>query len=88
MLLRGSRHSVISVVPPCGSSPPKRSTLSPIILSRDILPPSAYSRNLIANMCSSAGSMREKRNVSLKCGREPFCNDVFCRCFLEGSITM
>lgn len=87
-LLRGSRTSVTSIVPPSGLSPPKRSTFSPIIRSRDILPPSAYSLNLMADMCSSDGSRREKRNVSLKCGSEPFCTDVFCRCFFEGSRTM
>lgn len=85
-LLRGSRVSVISVVPL--SSPPKRSTFSPIIRSRNILPPSAYSLNLTADMCSSDGFRREKRNVSLKCGSEPFRTDVLCRCFLEGSSIM
>lgn len=42
----------------------------------------------MADICRSDGSRREKRNVSLKCGSEPFCTDVLCRCFLEGSRTM
>lgn len=86
-LLLGSRTSVVSIVPPSGLSPRKRSTFSPIIRSRDILLPSAYSLNLIADFCRSDGSRREKRNVSLKCGSEPFCTEVLCRCFLEGSRT-
>lgn len=87
-LLRGSRESFISVVPPTGSSSLKRNSFSPIMRSRNILPPRAYSLNLMAILCSSDGLTREKRKVSLKCGSEPLCTDVFCRCFLEGSSTM